>query len=250
MITSDSSRQTVTHSRRDDHPHGRAAELTLSLSFLSVPLSLLETQVETATAESAAASQSLVVAAAFPSASAPAPVSHSTSAFTLRRMWVWVQNPLRHLGLLAMLVDESRGITGGCLAGHLGRYLNHGDPFVVALVKRLMRKTCVPLFEMIHRWVCTGTLADPYGEFFVRATPGVSAERMWTDKYALRREMIPSTFLPPRTVHRILGIGKAVNFLKTNCKKAGFKAELDVDWNQSQTEKTKTEQRVGNERAH
>lgn len=211
---------------------------------------------ETANAESAAASQALVVAAAASSsASAPssAPAAHSTSAFTLRRMWVWVQNPLRHLGLLGMLVDESRGITGGCLASHLGRYLNHGDPFVVALVKRLMRKTCVPLFEMIHRWVCTGTLADPYAEFFVRSTPGVSAERLWADKYSLRREMVPTTFLPPRTVHRILGIGKAVNFLKTNCKKQGFKAELDVDWNQSlrttQGQHCTAEQRGRDERA-
>jgi hypothetical protein len=55
-------------------------------------------------------------------------------------MWVWVQDPLQRLSLLAMLVDSARGVKGGCLASVVGAHLRHGDPFVVGLVKRIMRK--------------------------------------------------------------------------------------------------------------
>lgn len=279
--------------------------LCLCCAIVRVYFSLLETQVETQLRTSAA-TQAPAHGLGAGSAASASP-SHATSQFTLRRMWVWVQDPLQRLSLLGVLVDAARGAKGGCLASVIGAHLHHGDPFVVGLMKRVMRKvgwravrccvrrwavrlacsalhcnamyrtwlcsgsmcehgsdcesntmplllflcvrlvhctalhcpyapqTCVPLFEMIHRWVCNGVLADPYSEFFIQSHAGVSAERMWSERFSLRRNMLPA-FLPARLVHKILAIGKAVNFVRFNCKEPNYSNKLHVDFNHSQSQ--------------
>jgi len=95
---------------------------------------------------------------------------HSTSNFTLRRMWVWVQDPLQRLSLLALVVDRARGAKGGALTSVVGAHLIHGDPLVQGIMRRIMRKTCRPLFDMISTWVSRGEISDPYSEFFIDDT--------------------------------------------------------------------------------
>ena len=102
-------------------------------------ISLLETQVESQLRTSGATQPS---PHGLSSSTASASPAHATSQFTLRRMWVWVQDPLQRLSLLAVLVDAARGVKGGCLASVVGAHLRHGDPFVVGLMKRIMRKVC------------------------------------------------------------------------------------------------------------
>jgi hypothetical protein len=97
----------------------------------------------------------------------------------------------------------------------------------------LSLQTCVPLFEMIDGWVCTGVLNDPYSEFFIQSHVGIPPERLWFEKYSLRRQMIPA-FLDQKHVHKILGIGKAVNFIRRNCKDAKYTMSFKVDYKQSQ----------------
>ena len=109
------------------------------------PFSLLETQVEhqlrsnTAAALANSSSSSLIVAASG-STPPPPPPSNPTVHFTLRRLLVWVQEPMQRLSLLAMLADSARGVRGGCLASVIGAHMKHGDEKVVATVKRIMRK--------------------------------------------------------------------------------------------------------------
>lgn len=148
-------------------------------------------------------------------------------------MLVFVQDAMQTLSLLAMLTDAARGVKGGQLASVIGAHLRHGDPFVVALMKRVMAKTCVPLFEMIDIWISSGMLNDPYSEFFVQSHAGIPIERLWSEKYSLRRTMIPA-FLDEPLVHKILAIGKAVNFIRINCKDPKYTMSLQVDYKQSQ----------------
>jgi len=219
-------------------------------------VTLLETQVEAhlrsanaaaqasqallAPAGSAEANNATAAAASSAANSAPSPIS----SFTLVRMWQWELDPTHRLRWLAMLVDAVRGVKGGAIASVVGSHMKHGESFVVELMKRLLRKTCVPLFEMIHKWVCKGVIEDPYSEFFIEQRPIPSATgksgapRMnpataeWEAKFVLRPVMIP-TFFPHRLVRRILACGKAVHFVRVVCGERNFTAQLNVDFNHS-----------------
>jgi gamma-tubulin complex component 3 len=126
---------------------------------------------------------------------------------TLRRLLVWLSEPLRRMRLLALLADSSEGLEGGALAGAVHAHAQHGDPFVSRYMSRVLHAACVPLFDMIKRcvlvsvklragvppplllshpvhlpctapycsWVFEGALEDPHSEFFVRAAPWAAA---------------------------------------------------------------------------
>lgn len=50
---------------------------------------------------------------------------------TLRRLEVWLAEPIRRMRLLAAIADATSGLTGGALAGAVYAHVHtHGDPFV------------------------------------------------------------------------------------------------------------------------
>ncbi len=64
----------------------------------------------------------------------------SAPPFTLRRLYVWILDPLERLRLMATLVDAIVGLKGGSLASAIGAHVQHGDPFVITFVRKIMRK--------------------------------------------------------------------------------------------------------------
>ena len=78
---------------------------------------------------------------------------------------------------------------------------------IQTLIRDFLERVSRPLWRMIWGWALEGVLEDPYHEFFVGATPGVGADLLWHEKYAVRSAMIPS-FLPDKLVNRILLLGK------------------------------------------
>ena len=86
---------------------------------------------------------------------------------------------------------------------------------------------------MLTRWIVDGELEDPYNEFFIQANNDVTGERLWHEKYHVRKEMLPS-FIPMEQARKILAIGKNINFLREICQdyspingRASLKARLD-----------------------
>ena len=41
-------------------------------------------------------------------------------------------------------------------------------------------------------WIIDGELDDNFHEFFVAADPNINENRLWHEKYSLRKSMIPS----------------------------------------------------------
>lgn len=154
-------------------------------------------------------------------------VRHPEYQFTLRRLHVWVQDPLERLRLLAMMADAARGLRGGELASAVADYLQHGDPAVLRFVRRIMGRVCQPVFGMARRWIRAGELEDPFHEFFVAADPAVGRDRMWRDKYSLRAPMRPA-FVDAALAADILLIGKSINFLRDCCGEADWQGEEKV----------------------
>jgi len=168
-------------------------------------------------------------------AAAPAAGAVRTGGLTLRRLSVWVEEPLQRLRLIATLCDSLAYVRGGALASVLFAHSQQGDPLARGLVHRILGRVCVPLFEMLRRWLLEGELVDACGEFFVAAVKGGgggegggggggqggSDESLWHHRYALRPGMIPR-FLPPALAHKILVLGKSINFMRRCCHDRGW----------------------------
>lgn len=133
-------------------------------------------------------------------------------------------------------MDGAGDLRGGALASCLEGHLRHGDPMVQALVSRTLRRVCVPLVDMLHRWVYEGELDDPHGEFFVSDATNskhvkrgsffgkVVEEGAWDGRHDLVEELVPR-FLPSDLAHQLFVLGKALHFMRRSCGDATWVTE-------------------------
>lgn len=140
----------------------------------------------------------------------------SESTLTLRRLLVWTYDPKIRLKTLAALVDYCQGRKGGELASAVHAYGKTGDPQMRALVQHILSLVSHPILNFLYRWIYDGELEDTYHEFFVASDPNVKTDRLWHDKYSLRKSMIP-TFITMDQARKVLLIGKSINFLHQVC---------------------------------
>ncbi|XP_064185938.1 gamma-tubulin complex component 3 isoform X1 [Anguilla rostrata] len=138
------------------------------------------------------------------------------SNLTLRRLLVWTYDPKVRLKTLAALVDFCQGRKGGELASAVHAYGKTGDPYMRALVQHILGLVSHPILNFLYRWIYDGELEDTYHEFFVASDPTVKTDRLWHDKYTLRKSMIPS-FITMDQANKVLLIGKSINFLHQVC---------------------------------
>ncbi|XP_061548535.1 gamma-tubulin complex component 3 isoform X2 [Phycodurus eques] len=138
------------------------------------------------------------------------------SNLTLRRLLVWMYDPKVRLKTLAALVDFCQGRKGGELASAVHAYGKTGDPQMRALVQHILSLVSHPILNFLYRWIYDGELEDTYHEFFVASDPNVKTDRLWHDKYSLRKSMIPS-FITMDQARKVLLIGKSINFLHQVC---------------------------------
>lgn len=118
---------------------------------------------------------------------------------------------------LASVTRACQGQKGGLLASTIYEFSYHGDANAKKLMKRILESVCVPLYNMLMRWITDGQLDDPYNEFFIETCADVAGDRMWHEKYQVRNAMVPS-FITKGQAKMILGTGKSINFLREVCK--------------------------------
>ncbi|KAF8068410.1 GCP3 [Scenedesmus sp. PABB004] len=135
---------------------------------------------------------------------------------SLRRLQLWLAEPLRRMRLLAALVDGCRGRLGGDLAGAVWAASKVGDPLAASYATRILHQMCVPLFDMIRAWVFEGRLDDPACEFFVVPGGGGGGGDAWRDAVRLEPAKLPP-FVGPGLAATILRSGKSINFLRDAC---------------------------------
>uniref|UniRef100_A0A8C1N9Y4 Gamma-tubulin complex component 3 homolog n=1 Tax=Cyprinus carpio TaxID=7962 RepID=A0A8C1N9Y4_CYPCA len=138
------------------------------------------------------------------------------NSLTLKRLLVWTYDPKVRLKTLATLVDYCQGRKGGELASAVHAYEKTGDPHMRALIQHILGLVSHPILNFLYRWIYDGELEDTYHEFFVASDPTVKTDRLWHDKYSLRKSMIPS-FITMDQARKVLLIGKSINFLHQVC---------------------------------
>ncbi|KAJ8309894.1 hypothetical protein KUTeg_011759 [Tegillarca granosa] len=165
-------------------------------------------------------------------------ISMEYGGMTLRRLIVWTFDPLLRLKSLAALVDVCKGKKGGALASSLYSYMQHGDPYIKSLIKHTLSMVSQPIYVTLIRWIYDGEMEDTHDEFFVAADPTVKNDRLWHDKYSLRKSMIPN-FITPEQANRILLSGKSINYLRQVCQDRtptkGREAAMKMDMTQATT---------------
>lgn len=139
-----------------------------------------------------------------------------SSALTFLKLTVWTGEPLEKLKWIASLVDHCKGKRGGEILSILHSYMQTGDPDVRALTCGMMRQVSRPTLQVIDRWIYDGELHDPCREFFVTSDPAVGVEQLWSERYKMELAMVPS-FVPIDQAHKILLVGKTINFLRLVC---------------------------------
>lgn len=117
---------------------------------------------------------------------------------------------------------------GGAIATAVHGLTTCGCKFQRGFAKRLLRPVCVPLLEMINRWICEGSLDDAHSDFFVApcedhdggngsaGAAEVPLRDAWHSAYELRLSLVPA-FIDERLAEKILRAGKSINFLRGEC---------------------------------
>lgn len=141
----------------------------------------------------------------------------ASGSLTLRRLMVWTYDPLMRLRTLAALVDACKGKKGGALLSALHSNMQHGDPFVKSLVRHTLNLVARPIRLILDRWIYEGELDDLYNEFFVAVDYDTKDDRLWYEKYSIRKPMLPS-FISMELGTKILNIGKSINFIRCVCQ--------------------------------
>ncbi|GJQ10092.1 hypothetical protein GpartN1_g1883.t1 [Galdieria partita] len=137
---------------------------------------------------------------------------------TLRKLFVWCQEPLEKLKWLSVLTEAAYNTKGGALLSILHEFTLHGDKSIQSLVCSILRKASVPLFDAVRKWILDGELDDPYEEFFIASRQGITAEDIWDKKFYIRQSMVPSFLsMESHLISSILLAGKTVVFLRKCC---------------------------------
>uniref|UniRef100_A0A5K3EZA1 Gamma-tubulin complex component n=1 Tax=Mesocestoides corti TaxID=53468 RepID=A0A5K3EZA1_MESCO len=141
----------------------------------------------------------------------------SRQPLTLLRLSHWLMEPKRRLKILAALADNCASLKGGALVSKVYEMAQNGGPQLKAMLTNILVDVTRTIYEMIALWIYDGRLSsDPNQEFFITTNPSANKDNLWSEKYGLRKSMVP-VFISKDQARKILLIGKSVNFLMHVC---------------------------------
>ncbi|KAJ3354691.1 Gamma-tubulin complex component 3 [Entophlyctis luteolus] len=153
------------------------------------------------------------------------PADFAAKGLSLKRLLVWIQEPVLKLRLILVLVEMSAGLRGGALLSMVHGYTNHGDPYVQTFVDTLLKQISAPFFQTLKRWIYEGELSDNFQEFFVFYDKNAGTENLWRTQYLLRYDMIPAFLnrgIVKKSNFKCYLIGKSLNFIRYCCFEEEF----------------------------
>ena len=143
-------------------------------------------------------------------------------SLSLTQLSYHLSSPVSTLHHLASLLSLTRHQIGGSVLTTLhNALLLCGDSVHRQLLLSLLSSACRPYFDMLHQWLYSGVLNDPYNEFQLHsndtvttASTAVSAfdDSYWDSRFSLRHAQLP-IFLQA-TADRVLTTGKYLNVIR------------------------------------
>ncbi|CDR97794.1 hypothetical protein, conserved [Babesia bigemina] len=141
--------------------------------------------------------------------------SRSTEPLSLRRLYVWVQQPYARMRLLHSALGLPQGFT---IDGIFDLYCGRGDTMGRELYCELLRKCMVPYLELLLHWVYFGELEDACGVFFVRRVQG---------HYRLAPSKVPK-FMPRSLAELCFEVGCCGSYYSQLKNGRPLKASVDI----------------------
>ncbi|EFA04217.1 gamma-tubulin complex component 3 [Tribolium castaneum] len=152
---------------------------------------------------------------------------HDQPQMNLHKALVYIHEHRMRFEWLAYIAEQCNEKKGGALITAVHGFLQHGSKCAQEVSEKVLAAVCKPLFIMLSRWLLDGEINDACNEFFIEARDIAAAERLWHDKYHVRKAMVPS-FITMEQAKKILATGKSINFLRQICKDSGQLPERDV----------------------
>ncbi|KAI9328032.1 Spc98 family-domain-containing protein [Zopfochytrium polystomum] len=140
---------------------------------------------------------------------------------SLKRLSVWIMEPLLCLRFISVLIDACRDLKGGALISGVHCYAEYGDSKIQQFTDQLLCDVTVPFYNTLRKWIFEGELEDPFGEFFVVADASPSEDNIWRSQYSIQYDMVP-TFMTKASAKKCFLIGKSLNFLRQSCDSEEF----------------------------
>jgi gamma-tubulin complex component 3 len=79
-------------------------------------------------------------------------------SFSLRKLTIWIREPLEKMKMLLNLIEATKDSTGGVLISKICTYQQIGDPLMYSIVNKILNQTLEPLFYMISIWMKSGDI--------------------------------------------------------------------------------------------
>ena len=160
-----------------------------------------------------------------------APTDGGADVLSLRRLHVWLAEPLGRLRVLAECLEVARSARGGQLISALHALAQHGEPLARKVVCPVLEEACAPYFKQVVAWVLNGAV-DSGRQFMVVKEQLVPQRRndpaaVWRAGYRLDATMQPG-FLPDQLAADIFTTGKTIAFLREWCSDTCWAAAIST----------------------
>jgi gamma-tubulin complex component 3 len=130
--------------------------------------------------------------------------------------------------MFAVLVETERA-KGGELASKMQELQHQCSQRLSELLNEIYVEAVGPLLKMTVEWITKGEASDPFDECFITVDHKVddASDAMWTTKYGLAADMIPSTVT--RTVaEQVLLVAKNISFIRKCCRAKDWRMDPTI----------------------
>lgn len=148
---------------------------------------------------------------------------------TLRRLKVWLAEPIQRLRTLAICLESVMPLRAAPALNALHAFSKHGDPIVRKAIGPLLNEAFSPFLKRISAWVLDGALEDGVapGDFLISRQPLTNAHpgALWQAGFALDPQGQVS-FIREELAKKILTAGRSINYLRECCGDLEWTATL------------------------
>ena len=141
----------------------------------------------------------------------------------IKHLLVYTNSPNYCLTFISDLIDLIKSTDSNILT-RLFEFTLLGDPLIAKISMGLLVKASTPLFNMIKKWIYTGTVDDMYNEFFIEINEHVDQE-CWDKRATIDWSKVPC-FLDDNLVIMIQTVGKSLFFIRNVCKQVSYKIPI------------------------
>ncbi len=67
----------------------------------------------------------------------------------LKKLYLWIQEPLERMKWLAIIIDAVANLKGGAVCSALNSYVLNGSPSTKSFISRILREVSNPILRMI-----------------------------------------------------------------------------------------------------